>query len=148
MMRYSSSLPLGWCYSAWYATKDESTKVDFVSIAVATSWHAPSVRFLRLILYAITLPPSTGCFQSRNTQASPCFGDSSCLVWPGEAEEKRIQAGPVRWPRCNSTNVELRGDLRAPQVAKSSPMPALSRAGLRSASTQAQSQNRPPTSLL
>jgi hypothetical protein len=29
----------------------------------------------------------------------------------------------------------LRGDLRAPQVAKSSPMPALSRAGLRSAGT-------------
>jgi hypothetical protein len=36
MMRYSSSLPLGW-----------STKVGSVSIAVATSCHAPSVRFLR-----------------------------------------------------------------------------------------------------
>jgi len=75
IMRYSSSLPFGW-----------STKVDSVSIAVATSCQFPPLRLCTL--YALTLPPSTGCFQSRNTQPptpAPCFGASSYRTSPGGA---------------------------------------------------------------
>lgn len=72
MMWYSSSLPFG-C----------STKVASLITAVPTSSQLPPSRSRRIILYAAGLPPSTGAFQSKKTQPSPCLGASKSLAWPG-----------------------------------------------------------------
>jgi len=77
MMRYSSSLPRG-C----------STSVASVVTAVAASSQGPAGRSRRITLHALTVPPSEGFFQSKNTQPLPCFGASSNLAWPGG--DKRV----------------------------------------------------------